>query len=204
MSTARPGGGSLRTAPFRGWPGSQLLGEHLVEPAKDRGDRLGRQPTEPLDQTVGINSSDLIEGHNAHPPLEPAGHPPRVHLTARCHRRHHGGAQIGVELVGRNDHTGPGLANLTAERRIEAYQMHLTPGDPRSRYHVHSSSSNRVAVGASRRVSSPRLCIARAASAQPARGRRAARTTRRPGCACSSTSSGSSACSNNARGTRIP
>ena len=70
--------------------------------------------------------------------------------------------------------------------------------------HFHSSRSNLVAVDSSRSKSSPRARMRLAAAAQPLRGRRAAWTTNRPGCAWSSTSSGRSASSSSVLGIRIP
>lgn len=69
---------------------------------------------------------------------------------------------------------------------------------------AHSSRSKRVGAAASSRPSWPAAAIARAASAQPVRGRREPRTTSRPGSACSSTSPGSCAWSRRIFGTRMP
>jgi len=67
-----------------------------------------------------------------------------------------------------------------------------------------SSASNCVDVGSSSRRSSPRARMVFAASAHPDRVPRTAWTTSRPGSAYSSTSTGSSACSSSALGTRMP
>ena len=75
-------------------------------------------------------------------------------------------------------------------------------GEPSYR-HSHSSASN-AGAGVSRSPSSPREWSCAAASAQPARARRAAAMTIRPLSACNSTSPPRPACSRSGLGIRTP
>src|SRR5438046_2124607 len=82
-------------------------------------------------------------------------------------RRNDEGAQMLVQLVGRDHHTRAGLANLAPPRRVERDQQHITALH-RPLYHFQAPASKRVAV-CSRELSSPRLASFAAASAQPGR-----------------------------------
>ena len=159
-------------------------------------------PTKPLDESLRVDRSELIQRHEPGTTLKAAGHAPRICLTACRHRRDDGRAKVTIELVWRNDQARARFSNFASHRRIKVNQVDVASEHGCSPYHFQSSSSNFVGVGSSRSSWCARSRIIRAASSQPARGRRMARTIRRPGCACNSTSSVNCACSRSARGTR--
>ena len=181
------------------------FGEHLLQPSKDRRNRLRCQPPEGAEKALGVDRAELVQSDEAGSALKATRHSPRVCPPARGHRRDDHSAQVLVQLVRGHYETRAGLLNLAAKRGIQPNEVDFAAGPSGPRYfHSHSSRSKRVAVGSSSRASCPRSRMARAAFAQPVRGRRVAWMTSRPGSACNSTSSGSCACSRRTFGTRIP
>src|SRR5690606_25943483 len=107
-----------------------------------------RHLPEPPDTPFAVDRAQLVQHDVATLLLEPAGHPKRVRMAASRQRRHDERSQMLVQLIRRNDDAGPRLLNRTAARRVELHEVDLATTGPAS-YHVHSSSSNRVAVEAS-------------------------------------------------------
>ena len=140
----------------------------------------------------------------AGPALKPALHSKGVGMAACRQRSHDERAEVGVQLVGGDDHTGPGLPSLTAAGRAQVDQEHVAAANHISYFHFHSRSSKRVGVGSSSRRCSPRSRTRRAASAHPDRGRRSEVITRAPSRSRTSTSSVSPASSIKGFGSRTP
>ena len=113
-----------------------------------------------------------------------------ISVRTRRKRRDNECGQVLVEIVGRNDDARTRFSHLASARWIEVYQKDFTAAHRAQCYHFHSSSSKRVAVGASSKRSSSRWRIRLAASPHPARGRAAGEMTMTPLRARISTSSG--------------
>lgn len=126
-----------------------------------------------------------VDRDEPRPLLKSALDPPRIGPSTGRHRSHDNRPKVSVQFVRRHHDTRPCLLNLAADRRIQLDQVHLP-----THHHRQSVASKRVGVASSSDTSSPRCRIDRALAAHPARGRVAALTTRRPGSARSSTSSG--------------
>src|ERR1700688_1885766 len=101
----------------------------------------------------------------------------RILMPTRRKRRDNEGAQVLVELIARNNYARTGLSDLASTRWIDVYQKDFAAAHLAQRYHCHSSSSKRVAVGASSKRTSLRSRIRLAASSHPARGRAAGEMT---------------------------
>lgn len=102
----------------------------------------------PPDESLVIHGPHLVERHEAGPVLEPARDAPWIGLSGGCHRRNDDGVEVLIELIGRHDKAGPRLANLAAQRRVEAYKMDLAACRTAPPcYHVHSRLSKRVGKG---------------------------------------------------------
>ncbi len=189
--------------PFVGRP-NDLGGKHLLQRLQHHRNSVGPESPDPLCQAATVHGSYLVYGHKARTALEATRNPPRIRPAARRHRCDDGRSEISIECVGRDDQTGPCLPDFAASRRVQAHKVDIPTRRGAASYHVHSRSSKLFGRVGSSNPSSPDVCICSAASAQPARGTRAAVTTSRPGSARSSTSSGSSAWSSKTFGTRKP
>jgi hypothetical protein len=77
---------------------------------------LSVQPTKFSDQATTINGSQLVEYHLPVFSLKATRNPRRVCLSFGGHGRHYDGPDVMVDLVRRNDQTGPRLADFAAKR----------------------------------------------------------------------------------------
>ena len=148
-----------------------LFREHLMQVCKDGFYRCLMESSESLEESLSVNGAKLVQRHKSGTLLEAARDAPGVGVAASRHRRNYDRSQVLIQFIRRDDQTRPGLADFTAKRWIKTDQVNLASLRRLGRhYQVHSSASKTVTAGLSSRASSPRLCIARAASAQPCRG----------------------------------
>jgi hypothetical protein len=170
------------------------LSEEFLEPLQHDRHGLRREATQTPHEAFRIDGPELIQSDKAGATLKATRYAPRIYPSARRHRRDDDGPQMLVEFVGGHHEARTRFLDLAAGRGTETNQKDIATGPGRPRYrHSHPPSSNRVGVGSSSMSSWRAADMARAASAQPLRGRRVAWTTSRPGSACSSTSSGNCA-----------
>jgi hypothetical protein len=106
-----------------------------------------------------IHGANLVENDMSGAPGKLARDAERVPMAPGREWSHDEGTDMGVELVGRDDRARSGLADLAAPPRIQVDQEDFAPTNGLRRYHCHSSSSNRVAVGSSMSRSSFRSRI---------------------------------------------
>jgi hypothetical protein len=170
------------------------FGKHLLKPSQNCRYGVRCQSAERANQALDIDRTKLIQRYVTGTTLKTARHSPWIGTPGGRHRRDDHSAQVLVQFVRGHDETGTSLLDFAAEGGIQTDEVYFAADTDCPRYfHSHSSRSKRVAIGSSRRPSCARSRMARAAFAQPVRGRRVDWTTSRPGSACNSTSSGSCA-----------
>lgn len=163
-----------------------------------------RQATQPANDSLAINRSNLIEYKVAGPSFQSTRDPKRIRMSAGGERRDDERAQMLVQLVGGNHYARPSLANFASAGRIQIDEKNLATPNFLVRYHSHSVSSNFVRVGGSVKRSSALVRARFAASLQPARGRCGDEMIIAPLLTTMSTSSQSLASSISGLGRRMP
>jgi hypothetical protein len=132
--------------------------EHLGQSAEYHAQVPGTEDAEPLAEPLPVNGAHLIECNPPVPAPEPADGPERVGVPARGHWGDDHCLQVVIQLVGRDNETGPSLANLAAASGIEFDEHDLTAAwhaDGAPYRHSHSAASN-AGPGVSMSPSSPR------------------------------------------------
>jgi hypothetical protein len=78
-----------------------------------------RQTPQSLDETVPINSPQLISHYMTVFAVKPATHTKRVWMSASCERRNNESTKVSIQLIRRHDDTRPGLPDFKSSRWIQ-------------------------------------------------------------------------------------
>src|SRR5438093_7260450 len=148
------------------------LTEHFEESSGALAGGARRNRSKLPQQALPINGAELIQDDLPGFSLKAHWHSSGIKPHGCCHRRNDDGLQITVHFIRRDDQARTGLLDLSAVRRIKAYEPDLIPLR-RSVHHFHSFRSNSLgATVSSRRSTFIPEQIERNDSYQPCRERR--------------------------------
>src|SRR5437016_12516217 len=130
--------------------------EHFEESSGDLAGGARRNRSKLPQQTLPINGAELIQDDLPGFSLKAHWHSSGIKPHGCCHRRNDDGLQITVHFIRRDDQARTGLLDLSAVRRIKAYEPDLIPLR-RSVHHFHSLQSNSFGATVSSRSEERRV-----------------------------------------------
>jgi len=99
-----------------------LHSEHRLKNTQQLIQHSLRQNPQSLDETIPINSPQLISHNMTIFAIKPASHTERVRMSASCERRNNEGTKVSIQLVRRHYDTRPRLPDFRSLRGIQRYK----------------------------------------------------------------------------------